>query len=455
MLNLPKDYIEEIKSLIGEENTKLYLDSLDAKVNSGIVINDKKVNDKILNEILNEYDYLEKYKYKYYTYKKNDEHSIGKSMYHHMGLVYAQEPSSYEVINNLDIKENFNFIDLCASPGGKSIDTILKQKNGFSILNEIDNKRVQALKSNIERLGFSNTIITNNKASDFVDLYNEYFDLVIVDAPCSGEGMFKKSETAIKNWSIDYVKYISSIQKEILDSAIKLVKPNGYLIYSTCTFSKYEDEENIDYIIKIENSFKIIKQNKIFPHNSDGEGQFYCILKKVSVLQTESYENSINRSNIKKEIPNLVSNILNKYFINDNVFNGSFIIDKNKDINKLYFLSDSLYDEYIRTNSLNIKYKGLLIGEIDKNGFIPSNELAHSDFIKSYKYKIEIDKDNVLKYLKGEVININECIKGLNKDFDFSIKEYVVLTYNNIGVGIGKLVDKCIKNIYPKGLRNL
>ena len=455
MLDLPKDFIEEIKKMIGEDNISKYLSSLDLPINSGIVINKNKVNDNILSNILKENNYKEKYKNKYYTFKKNDDFSIGKSLYHHMGLIYVQEPSSYEVINNLDLSGEFNFIDLCASPGGKSINAILKQNKGIGILNEIDVGRCQTLKSNIERMGFINTIITNNKPSDFVKIYDDYFDLVIVDAPCSGEGMFKKSDLAIKNWSSDYVEYISCIQKEIIDSAVKLVKNNGYLIYSTCTFSKKEDEDNIDYIINKFKDFKIIKKDKIFPYNSDGEGQFYCILKKYK-NKSNDYNECIIKSNDNKHIVNRVlTNFLDKYFENYSDLKGEFLLEKNKDITKVYFLNDDLCNEYKKFNSLSIKYKGLLIGEIDKNGFIPSNELAHTNIINNYIFRIEIDKNNAIRFLKGEVIDINDDIKRINQNFNFDLKEYIILTNNNIGIGIGKLVNKRIKNLYPKGLRNL
>ena len=458
MLNLPKDYIEEIKTIIGDDNIDKYLSSLDLPINSGIVINNKKINNNLLDEVLNKYKYVEKYKNKYYTYKKNDEYSIGKSLYHHMGLVYAQEPSSYEVIKNLDLNMNFKFIDLCASPGGKSIDTILKQNKGIGILNEIDPKRIQALKSNIERMGFINTIITNNKPCDFIDLYEEYFDLVIVDAPCSGEGMFKKSEIAIKNWSVDYVKYISSIQREIINVAVKLVNNNGYLVYSTCTFSIEEDEKNIDYIIKKFTDFIIIKQEKIFPYNSDGEGQFFCILKrsidKSNNIDFENENISILNKN-RNDIPTEIINALKNYFNEEYLLSGRLVIDKIKNIYKIYYLNNDLYNEYIKLGSFNIKYKGLLLGELEKNNFIPSNELAHSEIINQYKYIIEIDEDSANRYLKGEVISINENIRVLNDRVDYNIKEYVILTYKNIGIGVGKLVDNKIKNLYPKGLRNL
>ena len=450
MINLPKDYIDEIKNIIGEDKLNEYLSSLELAINSGVVINDKKINDTLLKEVLNEYEYNEKYNNKYYTYKKNDEINIGKSIYHHMGLIYSQEPSSYEVINNLKINKDFNFIDLCASPGGKSIDTLLKQNNGICILNEIDSARCKILKSNIERMGFLNTIITNNNPNDFLDIYDGFFDLVIVDAPCSGEGMFKKSEIAIKNWSKNYVNYISGVQKEIIDVAVKLVNESGYLVYSTCTFSKKEDEDNVLYILNNYKDFSVVKNDKLFPHTSDGEGQFYCIFKK-NTCDTQNH----NKVDILYDVDTSIPNIISKYFKDLNYFKGEFIIEKNKEINYIYYLSHELIKELNKIKTLKVKYKGLLIGEYDKNGFIPSNELAHSNIINSYKYLVDIDKTSAYKYLNGEVINVNDDIKLLNKEFDFDKKEYVILTYKNVGIGVGKLVDKKIKNLYPKGLRNL
>ena len=199
MIDLNIDYINEIKSLIGEDNYIKYLSSLNDKVNRGLVINDKKlINANSVNEFFNnirkEFDLEDDKNTKYININSVENISIGKNISHHQGLIYSQEPSSYEVIKNLELPDNFKFIDLCASPGGKSIDTLLKLNKGFGVLNEIDNKRCNILKSNIERMGFINTIITNNDPKDFNEYFNGFFDLVILDVPCSGVGMFKKSE---------------------------------------------------------------------------------------------------------------------------------------------------------------------------------------------------------------------------------------------------------------------
>ena len=457
MIDLNKDYINEIKSLIGEDNYIKYLSSLNDKVNRGLVINDKKlINANSVNEFFNNirkvFDLEDDKNTKYININNVENKSIGKNISHHQGLIYSQEPSSYEVIKNLELPDNFKFIDLCASPGGKSIDTLLKLNKGFGVLNEIDNKRCNILKSNIERMGFINTIITNNDPKDFNEYFNGFFDLVILDVPCSGEGMFKKSEEALLNWSLDYIKYINKIQKEIIDIGIKLLKKDGILVYSTCTFNHLEDEGNVEYILNNNKELVLLKQKKLFPHTFKGEGQFYAIFKNGDGIKENEDIYHIDKKNVISSDKNY--KVLSDYF-NNNIFNnGRVIYEKNNKNVEIYYIDNDSFIDIDMYKDLNVKYSGLYLGYINDNEFIPSNELAHSMKYKKYNYLIEINEKNANKYLSGEVIDVDDSMINMNKDFDFDKKQYVILTYNGIGIGIGRLVNNKIKNIYPKGLRN-
>ena len=457
MIDLNKDYINEIKSLIGEDNYIKYLSSLNDKVNRGLVINDKKlINANSVNEFFNnirkEFDIEDDKNTKYINIKNAENISIGKNISHHQGLIYSQEPSSYEVIKNLELPDNFKFIDLCASPGGKSIDTLLKLNKGFGVLNEIDNKRCNVLKSNIERMGFINTIITNNEPKDFNEYFYGFFDLVILDVPCSGEGMFKKSEEALLNWSIDYIKYIKKIQKEIIDIGIKLLKKDGILVYNTCTFNHLEDEENVEYILNSNKELVLLKQNKLFPHTFKGEGQFYAIFKNGNGIKENDDIYHIDKNNVISG--DKYNKVLRSYF-KDNIFNDGRLIFKNNYKNEeIYYIDNDSLIDIDMYKDLNVKYLGLYLGYINDNEFIPSNELAHSMKYKEYNNLIEINEKNANKYLLGEVIDVDDSMINMNKDFDFDKKQYVILTYNGIGLGIGRSVNNKIKNLYPKGLRN-
>lgn len=216
-------------------------------------------------------------------YILNDKEINGKNYLHHAGVIYISEPSAASVVEKIDIKSSDKVLDLCASPGGKSIQALnyLKEEDGgFLIANEIVVKRVKILSSNIERMGYKNVIILSETPKKISENFEGYFDKVIVDAPCSGEGLFRRDENAIKEWSLENVKACALRQKEILDEAYKCVKEGGKLLYSTCTFSKEEDEEVVVYFLARHDNFKLIFEEKILPHMNKGEGQYIAVFER-------------------------------------------------------------------------------------------------------------------------------------------------------------------------------
>ena len=247
---IPNEFLDKIKTYLSDTKYNEFIESFNKEEKKGLVLNTNKLktNKALFDEIINTLNlklFYENKNYNYYFYNENDfknDKSVGNQIYHHQGLYYIQEPSASMVIKNVDIKDNDKILDLCSAPGGKSIDSLLNNFYGFVISNDIDIKRAKITSSNIERLGFSNCIVTNNNPIYFSNNYKSYFDKVILDAPCSGEGMMRKNESARLQWNTGLVNKMSSIQKELLDIAYECVKNDGIIIYSTCTFSKEEDE---------------------------------------------------------------------------------------------------------------------------------------------------------------------------------------------------------------------
>ena len=228
-------------------------------------------------------------------YILNSDEKLGNSPIHHLGGIYLQEPSAMAPVNLIDINPSWNVLDMCASPGGKSGQIAERLTNGLLISNEIDKKRCQTLFQNIERMGYRNVIVLNNDPRDLVNNFKGFFDLIVLDAPCSGEGMFRKDSTAVDMWNLGNVEACAKRDELLLEYANSMLKKDGIIIYSTCTFSVEEDESQITSFLK-KHDYSVIKPNnnvlesgvkglidgtiRFYPHNSVGEGQFMCAIKK-------------------------------------------------------------------------------------------------------------------------------------------------------------------------------
>ena len=221
-------YFTRMKELLQDE-FDAYMDSLAKPLYRGLRINLKKA-DK------DEFNHLDKpsrfCKESYYVDKPLGNHPL-----HICGCFYLQEPSASSAVEVLDVKEDDYVLDLCAAPGGKSTQIASHLKNGYLVSNEIDSKRAQILLSNMERMGVKNMAVTNTSVDRLAKVFHNCFDKILVDAPCSGEGMIKKHDAALNHWSIENIKLCAARQKEILEYAYSMLKPNGILVYSTCTYA--------------------------------------------------------------------------------------------------------------------------------------------------------------------------------------------------------------------------
>ncbi|MBK7504595.1 MAG: rRNA methyltransferase [Bacteroidetes bacterium] len=342
-------------------------------------------------------------------------------------------------------KQPQTVLDLCAAPGGKSTHLLSKMdEKGILVSNEILPKRNAILRENIQKWAYSNVIITQNKPIDFQKTSN-FFDLILIDAPCSGEGLFRKNNKAANEWSIENVNACSVRQRQIIDDVLPSLKNGGYLIYSTCTFEKSENEDIIDYaideldLLSVEidvSEFPNITKTKtkdgigyyFLPNKVDGSGLFMAVLQKKGLpfepKQQESSKSNVTFSEWLK--PNESINIIEK---NDRFF--LFPLSFTQQISQL---SQVLY----------ITYLGIEIGQMKGKELIPSHQLALSDCLKSDFQYIAVDKENALKYLKRlhfEPLDMPDFLG------------WTLVKYENINLGWVKLIQGRINNYFPLNWR--
>ncbi len=379
----------------------------------------------------------------------------------HAGAYYVQEASSMfleEVLKQtVDLTKPLKVLDLCAAPGGKStlIQSIISA-DSLLVSNEVIKTRVNILSENITKWGAANVIVTNNDPADFKKLAG-YFDVIVVDAPCSGSGLFRKDPNAIAEWSENNVALCSQRQQRILADILPSLKEGGVLIYSTCSYSQQEDEDISNWLQKeyslfniqfsIPTDWGIVESNggyRFYPDKVKGEGFFIAAFKKP---QGESdrgqvFEGRSQKKNLKSKSPQVTEKeieVLKTYVTNVDDF---FFIKQNEEV---IALPKHLEDELVIIQSaLYIKKAGVKLGTIIRDELVPAHELAVSNIIHPAVPKIEIDKEAALQYLRKADINIEPGIKG-----------WVLLTHEQLPVGWIKAMASRCNNYYPAAWRIL
>lgn len=377
-------------------------------------------------------------------YIPDDIKSLGNSPLHHAGAFYIQEPSATSAVEMLGVNPGDKVLDLCAAPGGKSTQ-IGAKLGGKGLLwsNEIVKSRSIILLSNIERMGIRNAVVSNCHPDLLCGKLCGFFDKILVDAPCSGEGMFRKNTEAENEWSVEHVKSCASRQLMILNSAKNALKENGELLYSTCTFSEEENECVIKNFLNENPDFEIADSGvgfgratlkyarRIFPMDG-GEGHFAVKLRKKS----SSVSVPVKKTE-KKKIPDFVSGFYNEVFNNGALGLNLEIIGNN-----VYIVPENLPD----LSGLNILRKGVLLGEIKKNRVEPCHHAFMAakpeDCIRAVE--LDLNSEEIKKFLHGEEIDVDKDLKG-----------YTAVCVNKITTGFGKASGGKLKNKYPKGLRTL
>lgn len=383
----------------------------------------------------------------------------GKHPYHEMGLYYIQEPSAMSAAALLAPKPGMRVLDLCAAPGGKStqLATYLGD-SGLLVSNEINTQRSRILSQNIERIGIKNAIVTNEDSFVLASHFPGFFNAIQVDAPCSGEGMFRKLPEAIEQWSMENVAICAARQKEILDNAAVMLKPGGTIVYSTCTFSREENEDVIEYFLERHTDFTLEEMERFWPHKVDGEGHFVAkLVRRGSVdtgfksdRQTKKIKNNKNRKNETKPALTKENMKLLSEFLDETISEDMAAWIKNS---RLVMFGEQLYrlpDMEVDIKGLKVQRAGLHIGEFKKQRFEPSHSLALALKLNDAKNVVKLTCDNpqTIGFFNGQSVMLSdeqaaECKKG-----------WALVCVDGYTAGWGKVNGTQVKNHYPKGLRN-
>lgn len=383
----------------------------------------------------------------------------GKHPYHEMGLYYIQEPSAMSAAALLAPKPGMRVLDLCAAPGGKStqLATYLGD-SGLLVSNEINTQRSRILSQNIERMGIKNAIVTNEDSFVLASHFPGFFNAIQVDAPCSGEGMFRKLPEAIEQWSMENVAICAARQKEILDNAAVMLKPGGTIVYSTCTFSKEENEDVIECFLERHSDFTLEEMERFWPHKVDGEGHFVAkLVRRGSVdtglkadRKTKKNKNSKNRKNETKPALTKENMKLLSEFLDETISEDMAAWIKNS---RLVMFGEQLYrlpDMEVDIKGLKVQRAGLHIGEFKKQRFEPSHSLALALKLNDAKNVVKLTCDNpqTIGFFNGQSVMLSdeqasECKKG-----------WALVCVDGYTAGWGKVNGTQVKNHYPKGLRN-
>ena len=373
----------------------------------------------------------------------------------HAGAFYVQEASSmflYHVVESiLPNASGLKVLDLCAAPGGKTTLLASMKQFDFILANEIISSRVPVLYENLVKWGSSKTYVSNNDPKDFNDL-GELFDVVLVDAPCSGSGLFRKDPTALAEWNNELVNFCSLRQQRIIRDALEVLKPGGYLIYSTCSYSREENEEILDYImdqggissinINVPATWGVVHSlsdkfsasgYRFYPDKVLGEG-FFC-----SVFQKSE---STARANI------------NTYSEQPKITEKQIDLDEWVDSDGLTFLEDNgeilsvqqghlSFRNYLKYR-LRLRKSGVKLGALMKKGFVPDHELALSENVSQKTPQMLLSKSDAIKYLRKEDIAVDNYSDGT----------YLV-TYQQSALGWAKIINNRLKNNYPMNWRIL
>lgn len=383
----------------------------------------------------------------------------GKHPYHEMGLYYIQEPSAMSAAALLAPKPGMRVLDLCAAPGGKStqLATYLGD-SGLLVSNEINTQRSRILSQNIERMGIKNAIVTNEDSFVLASHFPGFFNAIQVDAPCSGEGMFRKLPEAIEQWSMENVAICAARQKEILDNAAVMLKPGGTIVYSTCTFSREENEDVIECFLERHPDFTLEEMERFWPHKVDGEGHFVAkLVRRGSVdtdlkadRKTKKNKNSKNRKNETKPALTKENMKLLSEFLDETISEDMAAWIKNS---RLVMFGEQLYrlpDMEVDIKGLKVQRAGLHIGEFKKQRFEPSHSLALALKLSEAKNVVKLTCDNpeTIGFFNGQSVMLSdeqaaECKKG-----------WALVCVDGYTAGWGKVNGTQVKNHYPKGLRN-
>ena len=455
-MELPEAFLENIKKLMDEKEYKSFLDSYSKERLYGLRVNTLKIS-------VEEFKKIAPFRIEpvewtddgfYYDYHEKP----GIHPYYHAGLYYMQEPSAMIPAMLLNALPGENVLDLCAAPGGKTIKIADDMRGqGIIFANDISASRVKALTKNIELLGIQNVVITKEHSLVLSKKYPKFFDKILVDAPCSGEGMFRKDKEAVKSWEKYKAQDLSKVQKELLCLSHEMLKPGGLIVYSTCTFNPEENEKVIAFFINKYPEYKLVDRKKehgfeggrtdwcqgcqeiekalrIWPHKAKGEGHFVAIIKNKSINKNTKTVGSQSFNSLNKKEWDAF-HVFERQNLNID-FKGEMI----SNLGHIYFIKNNLPD----LNGIKATKFGLYMGRVNKGIFTPSHALALSLRKKDINNTIDFkcNSPDINRYLKGETIILENNHNNIKEGF-------LGVCVDGYTVGWAKNNGGILKNFYP------
>jgi 16S rRNA C967 or C1407 C5-methylase (RsmB/RsmF family)/NOL1/NOP2/fmu family ribosome biogenesis protein len=440
-MQLPEAFLVKIKENLGQESDK-FLAALDDTSPISVRLNSVKSSPGLFEIDTTQVPWHTEGKY----LKERPVFTLDPLF--HGGAYYVQEASSMflkhvfnETVNRYD---PIYVLDLCAAPGGKStLMADLLGEDDLLVVNDVIRTRVTVLKENLQKWGFENVIFCNQDPETFADLEG-FFDVVLVDAPCSGEGLFRKDKGAVKEWSEDNVKLCSLRQQRVLSAAGLLVKPDGVLIYSTCTYNNLENDNNVDWIcrtlefekieIKVPDDWGITKTasgHQFYPHKLKGEG-FYIAAMRQKGSQSKFVKARVNLQRISYKQRDII-----EPWLKADVFEEFEYYTKND--GAIIALRQSLLTAYGSVfKAIYKRSSGFEIGVIKGTDLVPSHAFALSNLINENVVFENLDKENALKFLKKEAFTLSSEKDG-----------WILIKHQNIGLGFVKKIGERINNYLP------
>ena len=470
MADLPQSFLDSMKEILGEDY-EAFLAGFDGQRQYGLRVNTLKMN-------LEEFERIAPFHLKKVPWISNGyfyeaEDAPAKHPFYSAGLYYLQEPSAMTPASRLKVQPGERVLDLCAAPGGKATELgAALQGEGLLVANDINTARARALLRNLELFGISNSFVTNEPPHVLAERFPEFFHKIMVDAPCSGEGMFRKNPAVVDSWQEKGPEYFSKLQREIIVQAADMLLPGGMMFYSTCTFSPLENEKTITHLLKERPDMEVIPMEdyegfaegltsyrgevfdescklcrRIWPHKMSGEGHFMALLHKKNGTQ-QQVQQTVSQSSIWwekcKGLNKEQKAAAEDFFSHVNIAYDGKRIDVRGD--NLYYLPAPKYDG----RGLHFLRNGLFMGEFKKKRFEPSQPFALALHAQDFDQVLDFpaDDERLLRYLRGETLDVSDLIAGEKKR-----KGWQLVMVAGHPLGFGKLVNNNLKNKYPAGWR--
>ena len=430
MPHLPEPYLARMRAQLGEEYAA-YLAAMELPARRALRVNTLKIAPEAFKRLAS--FPLTPTGVAADSYFFPDGVPIGRTAAHLAGLCYAQEPSAQAPAAALGVMPGMRVLDLCAAPGGKAAQLAAFMGNtGLLVANEPVPGRARTLMNNLERLGVTNAVITSMRPDALASLLGTFFDAVLVDAPCSGEGMFRRDEQAARDWSMEHVHACAVRQREILRSAAGLLRPGGTLVYATCTFSPGEDEETIDAFLAAHADFTLMEAQKLYPHTSPGEGQFYALLRRAGELQPDAPKPG-RRGDAGSRAPQWEA-------FRAETFTRPVAIESLALPDGRVLLPPAGFGAL--PQGLRVLRAGVLAGEVRNGRFVPDHALCMALPADAFCRVAPLEGERLIRYLAGEALPCEGDLSG-----------WCAVTACGYPVGWGRAAGGTLKNHLPKGLR--